>query len=84
VPDLSASAVMEDAGDVTQGLIPGIRAPAEPEEGIALCLSGGGYREMLFHLGGIIRLNETGHLKEIARVSSVSGGSITAGVLGLA
>ena len=39
---------------------------------------------MLFHLGRLIRLNETGHLKEIARVSSVSGGSITAGVLGLA
>ena len=39
---------------------------------------------MLFHLGGIIRLNEIGHLQKIARVSSVSGGSITAGVLGLA
>src|SRR5262245_54662585 len=39
---------------------------------------------MLFHLGGIIRLNETGYLGTIARVSSVSGGSITAGVLGLA
>jgi NTE family protein len=72
---------MEGAGEVTQGLDPG---PDEPEEGIALCLSGGGYRAMLFHLGGIIRLNELGHLKTIARVSSVSGGSITAGVLGLA
>jgi len=77
--------VTEGAGEVTQGLIP-VRDPGreKPEEGIALRLSGGGYRAMLFHLGGIIRLNETGHLKEIARVSSVSGGSITAGVLGLA
>lgn len=56
---------------------------AEPEDGIALCLSGGGYRAMLFHVGAILRLNEIGLLKKLARVSSVSGGSITAGVLGL-
>ena len=75
----------EGADEVTQGLIP-VRDPGreKPEEEIALRLSGGGYRAMLFHLGRLIRLNETGHLKEIARVSSVSGGSITAGVLGLA
>lgn len=57
---------------------------AEPEEGIALCLSGGGYRAMLFHLGALWRLNEWGYLKRLARVSSVSGGSIAAGVLGAA
>ena len=76
---------MDNEGETTQGLIP-VRDPGpdEPEEGVALCLSGGGYRAMLFHLGGIIRLNEIGHLQKIARVSSVSGGSITAGVLGLA
>src|SRR5512133_3641418 len=56
----------------------------QPEEGIALCLSGGGYRAMLFHLGALWRLNETGYLPQLKRVSSVSGGSITAGVLGLA
>jgi NTE family protein len=56
----------------------------QPEEGIALCLSGGGYRAMLFHLGALWRLNETGYLPRLKRVSSVSGGSITAGVLGLA
>lgn len=50
---------------------------------IALCMSGGGYRAMVFHLGALIRLNEVGLLKELGRVSSVSGGSITAGVLGL-
>ena len=54
------------------------------EHGLALCLSGGGYRAMVFHLGGLWRLNELGFLKRLTRVSSVSGGSITAGVLGLA
>jgi NTE family protein len=60
--------------------IPGEARP-EPEEGIALCLSGGGYRAMPFHLGALWRLNELGYLPRLARVSSVSGGSITAGVL---
>ena len=53
-----------------------------PTPGIALCLSGGGYRAMLFHVGALTRLNELGYLPKIDRVSSVSGGSITAGVLG--
>ena len=53
-----------------------------PEKGIALCLSGGGYRAMLFHLGALWRLNELGYLRKIERISSVSGGSITAAVLG--
>jgi NTE family protein len=50
---------------------------------IGLCLSGGGYRAMLFHLGALWRLNEAGILAQLARISSVSGGSITAGFLGL-
>ncbi|WP_339727974.1 patatin-like phospholipase family protein [uncultured Gimesia sp.] len=54
-----------------------------PEDGIGLCLSGGGYRAMLFHVGTILRLNEFALLQKLSRVSSVSGGSITAGVLGL-
>src|SRR6266851_6199770 len=53
-----------------------------PRPGIAVCLSGGGYRAMLFHLGALWRLNELGWLQKLDRVSSVSGGSITAGVLG--
>ncbi|MEI7701261.1 MAG: patatin-like phospholipase family protein [Planctomycetia bacterium] len=52
-------------------------------EGIALCLSGGGYRAMMFHVGVLIRLNELGVMKKLARISSVSGGSITAAVLGM-
>lgn len=57
--------------------------PKKPEEGIALCLSGGGYRAMLFHAGVLWRLNELGILPKLKRISSVSGGSITAGVLAL-
>ena len=53
-----------------------------PKPGMALCLSGGGYRAMLFHLGALWRLNELGLLKGLVRISSVSGGSITAGMLG--
>ncbi len=56
---------------------------AKPQPGMALCLSGGGYRAMLFHLGALWRLNEFGLLRGLVRVSSVSGGSITAGMLGL-
>lgn len=60
--------------------------PAESEstvplKGIALCLSGGGYRAMLFHLGTLWRLNELGYLPKLDRISSVSGGSIMAGIL---
>jgi NTE family protein len=51
---------------------------------MGLCLSGGGYRAMPFHLGAVWRLNEFGLLRKLVRISSVSGGSITAGVLGLA
>ncbi|MGO1069994.1 patatin-like phospholipase family protein [Lysobacter sp. CA199] len=47
-------------------------------EGRALCLSGGGYRAALFHLGGLLRLHEAGLLAGLGMVSSVSGGSIVA------
>ena len=57
--------------------------PAQPTDGIALCLSGGGYRAMLFHLGTLWRLNELQYLTKLNRVSSVSGGSITNGVLAM-
>src|SRR5947209_16335612 len=59
-------------------------APEQPTPGMALCLSGGGYRAMLFHVGALWRLNEIGYLRRLAQISSVSGGSITAGVLALA
>jgi len=49
----------------------------------ALCLSGGGYRAMLFHLGTLWRLNDASYLRTLDRISSVSGGSLAAGVLGM-
>jgi NTE family protein len=53
------------------------------EDNIGLCLSGGGYRATIYHLGALIRLNELGYLARISEVASVSGGSITAGLLAL-
>jgi NTE family protein len=55
----------------------------EKEDGVALSLSGGGYRAMMFHVGALCRLNEIGLLSKLSRISSVSGGSITAGFLGI-
>ncbi|HEV7635095.1 MAG TPA: patatin-like phospholipase family protein [Bradyrhizobium sp.] len=51
------------------------------EPGIAIALSGGGFRAMLFHAGALMRLNELGVLSRVARISSVSGGSISSGFL---
>jgi len=63
------------------------RSPLPEEERLeldaGLCLSGGGFRAMLFHAGCLWRLNEAGYLPGIDRVSSVSGGSIAAAVLAL-
>jgi NTE family protein len=56
---------------------------AGPRPGVGLAVSGGGYRAMLFHLGSFWRLFELGILKELDRISSVSGGSITAAKIGL-
>ncbi|HZO98106.1 MAG TPA: patatin-like phospholipase family protein [Gaiellaceae bacterium] len=81
-----------DAGPLARAAAPVQAKPAGPPrddddrgplDGTALCLSGGGYRAMLFHLGALVRLNEAGLLPRLDRVSSVSGGSIAAGVLAL-
>ena len=56
---------------------------AAPKRDVGLCLSGGGYRAAVFHLGSLIRLNEAGLLPRLRTVSSVSGGSIIAAFLGL-
>jgi NTE family protein len=73
--DLTAPVNLVDTGTPFDGT-------DNPEPGIGLCLSGGGYRAMLFHLGALWRLNEWGYLRKLTRISSVSGGSITAGMLG--
>jgi NTE family protein len=55
--------------------------PARARAGMALCLSGGGFRATLFHLGALRRMNELGLLARIDTVTSVSGGSIMAAFL---
>ncbi|HEX6966317.1 MAG TPA: patatin-like phospholipase family protein, partial [Gemmatimonadaceae bacterium] len=52
--------------------------PRAQRHGIGLCLSGGGFRATLFHLGALRRLNELGILGQLRTIASVSGGSITA------
>jgi NTE family protein len=59
--------------------------PAEEDapkrRGFGLCLSGGGYRATLYHLGAARRLHELGALDRVDTISSVSGGSIFAAKL---
>lgn len=82
-------AIDQQQGDLRMPDEPVERIPTDAEDlrpapGTALCLSGGGYRAMLFHTGALWRLYLANHLKDLVRVSSVSGGSIAAGVLALA
>src|SRR4051812_4859004 len=56
-------------------------ATTSQRSGVGPALSGGGYRAMLFHTGALWRLNEIGWLSKITTFSSVSGGSIVAGIL---
>jgi NTE family protein len=48
---------------------------------IALALSGGGIRAMVFHLGVLKFLAEHGVLERVRRISSVSGGSLVTGLV---
>ncbi len=63
--------------------IPIDKTNAVPKPGVGLCLSGDGYRAMVFHSGVLWRLYETGLLRKANRISSVSGGSMTAVLLAL-
>ena len=54
---------------------------ARKERGWALCLSGGGYRAMLFHAGVLNAMNWLGNLPRFKQIAGVSGGSITLGQL---
>jgi NTE family protein len=60
---------------------PHLPLPREQRRGIALCLSGGGFRAALFHLGATRRLNELGLLSQVTTFTSVSGGSIFASLI---
>ena len=62
---------------------PNEETPPPPPDSSGLCLSGGGSRAMLFHVGALRRMNELGLLSGLDRISSVSGGSIVAGLLGI-
>jgi NTE family protein len=55
--------------------------PKRERHGLALCLSGGGFRSTLFHLGALRRLNELGVLSQVDTFSTVSGGSILSALL---
>jgi patatin-like phospholipase/VPS62-like protein len=46
-----------------------------------LCVSGGGYRAAVFHLGALTRLNELGLLAGTETICAVSGGSILGALL---
>ncbi|HLL85684.1 MAG TPA: patatin-like phospholipase family protein [Thermoleophilaceae bacterium] len=77
-----------DQGQVLDDLVvskpTALEATRAPQAGTGLCLSGGGYRAMLFHAGALRRLSEAALLARVARVSSVSGGSIAAAALAVA
>ena len=76
-----------DAADATDEAVAtraadGVDAdPGTRRSGIAICLSGGGYRAALFHLWALRRLNELGVLAQLSTISAVSGGSIVANLL---
>jgi NTE family protein len=65
-----------DQTATAHGITTFLPLPREQRKGIALCMSGGGYRAALFHLGALRRLNELGVLSRIDTFTSVSGGSI--------
>jgi NTE family protein len=75
--------------DLMRGVGPGGRpghrfhSPRFDREQIGLCLSGGGYKACLFHVGALSVLNERGILPRIGRIASVSGGSIAAARLAI-
>ncbi|MGO6735450.1 patatin-like phospholipase family protein [Rhizobium ruizarguesonis] len=73
----------EDEHSEANTVLPGSDKPEKPAERykLGLCLSGGGYRAMLFHAGSLSRLNEAGLLAKLDMISSVSGGSIASGLL---
>jgi NTE family protein len=61
----------------------GFDSPHFNEAAIGLCLSGGGYKAAAYHLGALVRLNELAWLQKVDHITSVSGGSIAGGWLGL-
>lgn len=81
---MTSAGIPEDTEPGADAALPDFFGAEKLEDGIGLCLSGGGFRAMLFHLGAFRRMNELGLLSRVDRVASVSGGSIAAGVLAVA
>jgi NTE family protein len=68
---------MDDQPSPGSALPPPVdQEPGRPLPRHALCLSGGGFRAALLHLGALRRLNELGVLVRLDTISCVSGGSI--------
>ena len=88
MPGRRAHHIASDAmpAGIEVGPVPRHAPSASKRKGIGLCLSGGGFRASLFHLGALQRLNELGILarKDFQTITSVSGGSITAAALATA
>ncbi len=55
--------------------------PEATRHGTALCLSGGGFRAALFHLGAVRRLYELGVLDRVRTIAATSGGTMIAAFL---
>ncbi len=64
MPEPLVSPVSEVAGEPARAV----------ESGIALCLSGGGYRAMLFHLGSVWRMLELGLFDPVDHTAHLPGG----------
>lgn len=73
-----ARPAVTDAEAVEHAVNAYLPVPPPQRHGIGLCLSGGGFRATLFHLGALRRLHELGVLAKLWTISSVSGGSIAA------
>jgi NTE family protein len=74
---------LDDQAEARQSPVNDASEARRSDPGTGLCLSGGGYRAMVFHVGVLWRLYEAGRLKPLKRISSVSGGSISSAVLAL-
>lgn len=81
-PDLLSAAPGDDALPVVRdSRFREATATPRARTGTGLCLSGGGYRAALLHLGALRRLDELGVLAQVRTVSGVSGGSLAAAML---
>src|SRR5436309_11652545 len=87
---LSSAAIGTAINDLIEPCSPpGSPRPSEPPApaqlpALALAFSGGGFRASLSALGALRFVADAGLLSRVRYVSSVSGGSITTGLLALA